>query len=807
MFYKRVIKDLIILRTGERIISFIYNSFRSFFDVKFRTVLIESQHGKEFFGNPFYICKHLLENEEYSCLKIVVVLNNYRMRKHLPFNGRNLKFCKRSSVFYAYWLAVSQFLVNDVTFPAYFSRRENQKYLNTWHGTPLKTLGRRTANSPFFGVANAQRNFLHATHILAPNLHTEKVLLKDYMIEKIWDGIVLRGGYPRNDAFKKVQSSSNVGDVNKKTKIAFMPTWRGSLSNIKNSSIKQISEIEDFFIYLDSSLPEEVELLVRLHPIVAANVSLEKFKNIKFFPMGVEPYYYLNDCDVLITDYSSVMFDFAVTRKPIILYLPDEESYCADRNFCLEFSEIPFPKARNKSHLISELNLCISKKFICPPEYKTFVRRFCSKEGSSSSSNLCAHFFLNKKILQEKRNISDSPRRNILLFCGSFLKNGITTSLKNLLSIIDTDRYNIYLWIDEEVGHNRGIEYFKNLDKTVYYIATKDLLSIGIFDAVRFFIMYIFCKEFIKNDDFLKKIWFQDYRRRFCEVDWDTIVHFAGYDRIPTFIMLASNAKKVVYMHNDMYQEIKSKRVYDPRVLRLSYDVADIIASVRVDAHINYDKKVMDISRKIQFVPNTISLQCRNMAREDVLFSLDHTIRSNQANSVINALEKPNRFRFINLARFSPEKGQMRLIDAFEEVWQHNPRCQLFIVGGHGVLYGALLKKAVKSPAADAIYILLGSDNPFPLMKRMNAFVFSSFYEGIGLVLYESFALGLPVISTDIPGPSELLKQGYGLVVDNNTQGLVTGMYAALDNEIPFRAYDFEKHNKEALKQFYKVVS
>ena len=88
----------------------------------------------------------------------------------------------------------------------------------------------------------------------------------------------------------------------------------------------------------------------------------------------------------------------------------------------------------------------------------------------------------------------------------------------------------------------------------------------------------------------------------------------------------------------------------------------------------------------------------------------------------------------------------------------------------------------------------------------MDVFVFSSFYEGIGLVLYESFSLGIPVVSTDIPGPSELLNQGYGLVVENSIEGLAKGMEAALRNEIPQKRYNIDAHNKNALEQFYNIL-
>lgn len=75
------------------------------------------------------------------------------------------------------------------------------------------------------------------------------------------------------------------------------------------------------------------------------------------------------------------------------------------------------------------------------------------------------------------------------------------------------------------------------------------------------------------------------------------------------------------------------------------------------------------------------------------------------------------------------------------------------------------------------------------------------------MVLFESLALGVPIVSTNIPGPAELLSQGYGLVVDNSVEGLVEGMLAAIAEEVPYRNYDIKEHNRFALSQFEKLVT
>ncbi|MFA5585836.1 MAG: glycosyltransferase [Saccharofermentanales bacterium] len=795
-----------IIKFKERILGVFYNTLCSIFSLKANYIVFESQHGKDFFGNPYYMVDFIANNELYDEFKIICILNNKFVKKKFKFIER-VKFSKRNSLSYIYYIAVSKFLINDVTFPPYFSRRTGQKYLNTWHGTPLKTLGRNTANSPFIGVANAQRNFLHTTHLLAPNSHTEEVLMSDYMIKDIWGGRLLRSGYPRNDVLFSSKNDVDVSISDRLKKIAFMPTWRGELSNIAGSSEGHLQKIVVFLEELDRLLPDNAKVYVRLHPIILGIISFDQYRKILGFPDNCEPYEFLSTCDILITDYSSVIFDFCLTKKPIILYVPDEQDYKTTRNFSIEFSSIPFPKARSTFEVISQVQDILKNGSSFDKEYQRFIELFCPFESGKSTKKLCSDFILNTKLAESFDCKEETGKKNILIFCGSFLNNGITTSLKNLMSKIDANKYNIYLWIDEEVGDRYGKEYFYSLRPDIKYVSSKDMFTFGVIDSFLFFIYYIFKQQFKYGDKFLKRLWSYDARRRFCDVEWDTIVHFTGYDRVPVFIMLASTAKKIVYMHNDMYREVISNRVFDSRVLKLSYELADVVATVSPRVHENYCKNIYDIKHKVLYVPNVVSLDCLDKSKENIVHSLDNSVSDEVKRRALSALEKPDVFRYVNVARFSPEKGQMRLIEAFERVWRDTPDCQLFIIGGHGFLYESLVEKSKMSPASDSIFILLGSSNPFPLLKKMNSFVFSSFYEGIGMVLFESFALGLPVISTNIPGPACLLNNGYGLVVENSVSGLVDGMRKALNDDFEYKNYDFEAHNEFALKQFYSAIN
>jgi CDP-glycerol glycerophosphotransferase len=323
---------------------------------------------------------------------------------------------------------------------------------------------------------------------------------------------------------------------------------------------------------------------------------------------------------------------------------------------------------------------------------------------------------------------------------------------------------------------------------------------------MRFLIRDVFGKNWDTRDSFIRTIWKREWKRHFADANFDAVVHFSGYERGVSLLLSGCDSRKVMFVHNEMAKEVNTGRITDGRALQVAYEVAEAVATVREGVEEVYCKQYFDFSHKMIYVPNTISVDCREQSKKPLSDALRDGVESNSFLGVRKALELEDQFRFINLARFSPEKGQIKLIDAFERVWFGNHAVQLFIVGAHGVSFEKVSRHAQASAAKNSIFVLLGSGNPFPLVSRMNAFVLSSNYEGKPIVLYEAFALGLPVVSTDISGPDEVLGEDYGLLVHNSVEGLVEGMQAAIRGDVAQRPYDFETHNQFALDRFYQAV-
>ena len=130
----------------------------------------------------------------------------------------------------------------------------------------------------------------------------------------------------------------------------YMPTYRGTFLNRKNTAQKD--RISQYLEELDSGLNDGQVLLVKLHVFNQSQIDFSKFDHIEAFPQGYEGYDMLNMADVLITDYSSVFFDYAASGRKIIIFNYDEEEYLSDRSVYFPIRNLPFPQVQNVDDLI-----------------------------------------------------------------------------------------------------------------------------------------------------------------------------------------------------------------------------------------------------------------------------------------------------------------------------------------------------------------------------------------------------------------------------------------------------------------------
>ena len=248
-------------------------------------------------------------------------------------------------------LATSKFVIANNNLPEFFAKREGQTYLQTWHGTPLKRLGTdiTTGAASKFYVANMAREAASWDYLISPSPYCTELLPRALG----FTGKVLEAGYPRNDRLvtdevtrTRVRESLGVSDG--ETLVLYAPTWRDSKRTMTGAWAGV-----NFF---DAELPEGFRLMFRGHN----NTKSAHKSALAGGAIDVTNYPDVTDlflaADVLVTDYSSVMFDFSVTLKPMAFLVPDLAEYEANRGFYFDFrAEAPGPLFSNAIELVAAI--------------------------------------------------------------------------------------------------------------------------------------------------------------------------------------------------------------------------------------------------------------------------------------------------------------------------------------------------------------------------------------------------------------------------------------------------------------------
>lgn len=324
-------------------------------------------------------------------------------------------------------LATAKYIVVNYRIPTYFSKRDGQVIMNTWHGTPLKTLGKHV-NNGLIDLGNVQSQFISSDYLLYPNEYTRDRMIDAFCLDRLFEHTVLVKGYPRNDIFfdrsYEEQLRKELRLANKKVFI-YMPTWRGT--SVAATSRDYGKEINAILSYLDSKLNDEVVLYVKLHNLAMKTIKLESFQHIKLFPSNLEIYYFINIADGLITDYSSVFYDFANTQKEIILFTYDKEAYYKERGMYEDINDYPFIQISDTDTLAQYLNNY--SNFTPDDKYYKFLDKYCKYDSINTSTTVNDIFFSMSEV-----KTKNNKKYNVGLFADPVVSPQVKADLYQLIS-------------------------------------------------------------------------------------------------------------------------------------------------------------------------------------------------------------------------------------------------------------------------------------------------------------------------------------------------------------------------------------
>lgn len=328
-----------------------------------KLLIFGAYNGKSYACSPKAVYEYMVGNDQFADYRFVWLFDKPEEYQFLEKN-RNTRVVKNHSAECEKYLHLAKYWIFNFRAQDHWVPNKNQVYVQCWHGTPLKRLGYDITNSDnaMNSVKEIQSKYRTDTkrldYLLSPcQFVTDKFgsawNLKKYGKEKA----ILEIGYPRNDFLNKytekdvlrVKKSLGLEACDKKI-ILYAPTWRDNQHDAKAGYVYDNPVDFDF---LKEKLSDEYIILFRAHYLVADKFDFEAYKG---FIYNVSQYDDINElyvlADLLITDYSSVFFDYAILGRPMIFYMYDMEEYRDEmRGFYLDVNSLPGPILKTEAEL------------------------------------------------------------------------------------------------------------------------------------------------------------------------------------------------------------------------------------------------------------------------------------------------------------------------------------------------------------------------------------------------------------------------------------------------------------------------
>lgn len=354
------------------------------------TIVFEAFGGKNYSDSPKYVYEYMMKHHpNYEFIWVFKKPGNV----YLPGPAKKVK--KGSAAYYEAY-SKAKYWVANARLPLYLNKKPNQVYIQTWHGTPLKRLANdmKVIRMPGTTTDNYKRNFREETsrwdYLVSPNAYSTKIFETAFWMppEKI-----LEVGYPRNDLLvnrandeayiQELKESLNLPQDKKV--IMYAPTWRD------DEFVKKGKYLFDLKIDLDNlqqKLGDEYVILLRMHYLISNALDLRGYED---FAIDVSNYsdiselYLVSDC--LITDYSSVFFDYGVLKRPQIFFAYDLDKYGQDlRGFYLDYNnDLPGPIYQDAYKLAEDLKNLDQIEAEYKDKIERFYNDFCALEDGASS--------------------------------------------------------------------------------------------------------------------------------------------------------------------------------------------------------------------------------------------------------------------------------------------------------------------------------------------------------------------------------------------------------------------------------------
>lgn len=364
-----------------------------------KIIIFCSFNGKSYSCSPKAIYEYMIKDEKFKEFKYIWAFKDINQHEELSKN-KNTYLVNMDSKQYKKYLATAKYWIFNYKIPDYLYPKKEQVFIQCWHGTPLKRLGCDLIH--FDNILNTMKGMKKRykieaskfSYFLSPSKFASEKFISAWNLKEIGkENIIVEKGYPRNDFLFNYTDADvskikeKLGIENEKRKIIlYAPTYR---SNQHETGVGYTYKEEIDFEHLREKFGNEYIVLFRPHYFIANVFDFEKYKGFVYDVSKIDD---INELyiitDLLITDYSSVFFDYANLKRPMIFYMYDLEHYRDKSNgFYIDLAELPGKITETQEELEEEIER-IAKDFKYDEKYKKFNEKYNYLDDGNASKRV-----------------------------------------------------------------------------------------------------------------------------------------------------------------------------------------------------------------------------------------------------------------------------------------------------------------------------------------------------------------------------------------------------------------------------------
>lgn len=331
-----------------------------------KLVIFEAFLGKQYACSPKAIYEAMKKDERYKDYQFVWVFRQDNAKRHLMGDERTV-IVKYNSRKYFRMYARAKYWVTNWRLSSALVKKEDQVCIQTWHGTPLKKIG---MDLNIEGNATTSQKKGHKLYLedaknydyfISPSAFCTKVFASAFGLNILNKAnVLIETGYPRNDFLYQYTSEdvsrikTELGIPQNRKVILYAPTWRDNQHQLGVGYTLDLKEHIRTFL---DEVTKEYTVILRLHYLIANHLDVSEYQGKVLDCSKVDDINQLYVIsDMLITDYSSVFFDYANLKRPILFYMYDLKEYESGvRDFYIELDELPGPIIESETQLVEAI--------------------------------------------------------------------------------------------------------------------------------------------------------------------------------------------------------------------------------------------------------------------------------------------------------------------------------------------------------------------------------------------------------------------------------------------------------------------